>query len=243
MSIRIEPDSFWHQDMDRLPPGDEGTSVIEVRLGGKSAAREIVETIVLTVMIFLAVRGVIQNYRVEGESMLPTLINEQMILVDRFSYVRWDSNFLPRLLGQPDLPAAEHFLFGNGPARGDIIVLHAWHEDKDYIKRVIGLPGERIRIEANRGVYINGTLLDEPYVEATPNYDVAEQIIPDGQYFVLGDNRRNSSDSHVASNGPVTIANIVGRAWISYWPSSHFGPLPQPTYSPDLIPSNPGPIP
>jgi signal peptidase I len=233
MSIRIEHDSFWHQDMERLPPGDEGASVIEVRLGGKSAAREIVETIVLTLLIFLAVRAVVQNYRVEGASMVPTLANEQMLLVDKVSYFRWDPTFFSRLLGE-EIPPAPRYLFGAGPQRGDIVVLRAWNEDKDYIKRVIGLPGEQIEVRASDGVYINGAALDEPYINEVPNYNIAPLTLPSGEYYVLGDNRTNSSDSHVY--GPARLDQIVGRAWISYWPPSTLGALPHATYNLDAGP-------
>jgi signal peptidase I len=231
MNIQIEPDSYWHQDMNRLPPGDEGTSVIEVRLGGKSAGREIIETILLTVLIFLAVRMVVQNYRVEGESMLPTLVNEQMLIVDKVSYFRWDPNFFPRLLGQ-DLPAEPQYLLGQGPQRGDIIVLHAWTEDKDYIKRIVGLPGEEIEVKANDHVYIDDQPLIEPYIRETPSYNIPRTVIPPDEYYVLGDNRNNSSDSHI--HGPVKLENIAGRAWISYWPPSTFGFLPHATYNLNL---------
>lgn len=230
MSIRIEPDSFWHQDMERLPPGDEGASVIEVRLGGKSAAREIVETILLTLLIFLAVRAVVQNYRVEGASMVPTLADQQMLLVDKVSYFRWDPTFFGRLLGQ-DVTPSPRYLFGGGPQRGDIIVLRAWNEDKDYIKRVVGLPGEQVEVRANDHVYINGVPLNEPYINAIPNYNIAPLSLPSDEFYVLGDNRTNSSDSHVY--GPAKLDQIVGRAWISYWPPPTFGFLPHATYNLD----------
>src|SRR5437016_1341692 len=110
--MHIEADSFWHQDMQRLPPGDEGTSVIEVRVHHKAALREVLETVLLTLVVVLAGRMLVQNYRVEGESMLPTLLNEQYVLVDKVSYLRWDVNLAPRLLGQADLPADFHYLLG-----------------------------------------------------------------------------------------------------------------------------------
>jgi signal peptidase I len=228
--LNTDSDSFWHQDMGRLPPGDEGSTVTEVRIGGKSAVREILETIVLTLLIFLAVRALGQNFVVEGESMLPTLNNSQYLIVDKVSYARWDSNFLPRLFGQ-DVPTDTHYLLGNGPQRGDIIVFHAWHEDKDYIKRVIGLPGDQIEIKFNDHVYVNGVPLTEPYILDPPDYDLAPLTVPANSLFVLGDNRRNSSDSHLKDNGPVSMDQVIGRAWISYWPPPTIGPLPHPTYN------------
>jgi signal peptidase I len=228
--MNIEHDSYWHQEMGRLPPGDEGSTIVEVRLGGKSAGREIIETILLTLVIFLAVRGVVQNYRVEGESMVPTLADGEMLIVDNWTTFRWDDNFFARLLGQ-DVPPAPRYVFGHGPQRGDIVVFHAWHEDKDYIKRVIGLPGETVEVKPYDGVYINGKLLDEPYYKEVPNYTVAPLVVPTDHIFVLGDNRGNSSDSHLAYNGPVPLDQVAGRAWISYWPLNTAGLLPHPTYA------------
>src|SRR5690349_194569 len=191
--MNIEHDSYWHQEMGRLPPGDEGSSVVEVRLGSKSAGREIIETVLLTLVIFLLVRAVVQNYRVEGDSMDPTLADGEMLVVEKWTTFRWDDNFFARLLGQ-DVPPAPRYVFGHGPQRGDIIVFHAWHEDKDYIKRVIGLAGETVEVKPYDGVYINGKLLDEPYYKEVPNYTVAPTVVPADSIFVLGDNRRNSSD-------------------------------------------------
>ncbi len=234
--MNIEHDSYWHQEMGRLPPGDEGSTVVEVRLGGKSAGREIIETILLTLVIFLGVRTLVQNYRVEGVSMVPTLADGEMLVVDKWTTFRWDDNFLARLLGQ-DVPPAYHYVFGHGPQRGDIIVFHAWNEDKDYIKRVIGLPGETIEVKSYDGVYINGKLLDEPYYKEVPNYTVAPTVVPTDTLFVLGDNRRNSSDSHLAYNGPVPLDRVAGRAWISYWPPGTIGLLPHPAYATNALPS------
>ena len=234
--MNIEHDSYWHQEMGRLPPGDEGSSVVEVRLGGKSAGREIVETILLTLVIFLVVRAVVQNYRVEGDSMDPTLADGEMLVVEKWSSFRWDDNFFARLLGQ-DLPPAPHYVFGSGLQRGDIIVFRAWHEDKDYIKRVIGLPGETVEVKSYDGVYIDGKRLTEPYYKEVPNYNVSPTVVPADTLFVLGDNRRNSSDSHLAYNGPVPLDKVAGHAWISYWPLDTAGLIPHPSYAIQAAPA------
>ena len=215
--------------MTRLPPGDEGTSVLELRMGSKPLIREIAETLLIMLVIFTLVRSVVQNFLVEGESMLPTLNDGEYVLLDHLSYFRWDDNLLPRLLGQ-DLPSQEHYLFGSGPQRGDIVIFRAWHEDKDYIKRVIGLPGETVEIRAYDHVYINGMRLNEPYIHDTANYSYPPTVVPANTLFVLGDNRRNSSDSHLPDNGPVPMDRVVGRAWFAYWPPGSFGVLPHPTY-------------
>ncbi len=202
--------------------------------------REVVETVVVTLLIFLLVRSVIQNFKVEGDSMLPTLHNEQYLLVNKGLYFRYDGNFLTRIVNssvQPDM----RYLF-HGPQRGDIVVFLAPTEDKDFIKRVIAVEGETVAVKPDPdgvgrpgvpcgdcGVYVNGVKLEEPYVRATPDYTVDSIVVPKGKIYVLGDNRRNSSDSHAW--GPLDVDSIVGIAFLAYWPSDYWGFLPHPTYA------------
>jgi signal peptidase I len=125
------------------------------------------------------------------------------------------------------------------PSRGDVVVLHsprgecrtAQPDDancEDLIKRVIGLPGELVQIDRGR-VYINGSLLDEPYViKGFCESCHGDWIIGPDQYFVLGDNRDNSMDSH--SFGPISRDLIVGEAWIRYWPPQDASVIPHPGY-------------
>jgi signal peptidase I len=202
--------------------------------------REIIETVVITLLVFVVVRSVIQNFKVEGDSMLPTLHSDQYLLVNKALYFRYDSNFLRRIFDpsvQPDM----HYLF-HGPQRGDIVVFLSPTEPQDFIKRVVAVAGETVEIRADPdpignpnapcggcGVYVNGVKLDEPYVKATPNYTVGPTVVPEGDVYVLGDNRRNSDDSHVW--GPLDVNSIVGTAFLSYWPLNQFGLLPHPSYS------------
>lgn len=94
--------------------------------------------------------------------------------------------------------------------------------DRDFIKRVIGLPGEEVKIVHGK-VYINGQPLNEPYLVHLATYDLEPRRVPEGNYFVLGDNRPNSSDSHLGWYVPVS--SIIGKAWFSYWPPATWGPV------------------
>ncbi len=163
---------------------------------------DLVETVGLAILLFLAINTVSARVRVDGYSMLPTLHNNQYVLVDRIvgAYQRGDiivfrppmypqESLLRRLIGQPGLY-------------------------EDYIKRVIGLPGDTVEV-ADGKVYVNGTPLQEAYIADPPNY-AGKWEVPQGSLFVLGDNRNNSSDSH--SWGMVPIANVLGKAILVYWP-------------------------
>lgn len=138
---------------------------------------------------------------VDGESMMPTLENRDRMIVNKFSYV----------IGEPK--------------RFDIIVFKA-PEEKDYIKRVIGLPGEHIEYK-NDVLYVNGEPLDEPYLEEYKNALVGGTLtepfsidVPEGHLFVMGDNRRYSKDSrHI---GPIPMDKVLGKTNLIYWPIEEF---------------------
>ena len=152
---------------------------------------DLLETLVLAVVLFLVINAVSARVRVDGFSMTPTLEDGEFILVNRLAY-----------------KFAE-------PKRGEIIVFRSpVVPDEDLIKRVIGLPGDEIEVR-DGGVFVNGTMLDEPYIAATPMYEGKWQVLED-YLFVLGDNRNDSSDSH--SWGLVPMANVVGRSILIYWP-------------------------
>lgn len=152
---------------------------------------EIVQTLMMAVILYFLIDAVVGRVRVENISMQPTLHQDQFILVNKLAY---------RL--------------GNYQ-RGDIIVFHFPGDPReDYIKRVIGLPGDSIEIR-DQAVFVNGQMLEENYVAAQPNYTESFQVPEDG-LFVLGDNRNQSSDSHMW--GTVPTANVVGKALIVYWP-------------------------
>jgi len=187
--------------------------------------REVVETLLLAFLIFLAVRTSVQNFKVEGSSMLPSLENDQYIVVNKLSYAQFDLgifDFLPFFDAGED---STHHLFGN-PDRGDVVVFESLQKPgRDFIKRIIGVPGDEVEIRDGR-VYIDGEPLDEPYTSGntTCTGKWCSLVVPEDNYFVMGDHRNNSSDSR--GFGPIPERNIIGKAWFSYWPLSDLGPAP-----------------
>ena len=160
--------------------------------------REVIETAVLTLLMFLVIHSAVQNFNVDGHSMEPNLHDKELILVDKWTY-----------------------LF-HAPARGDVIVFVAPPApSEDYVKRIIGVPGDVITIN-NGAPTVDGVALKESYVRpanmgATPgDMAINKMIVPPNDYFVLGDNRVGSSDSRTW--GLLPKKNIIGRAALVYWP-------------------------
>ena len=152
---------------------------------------DILETIILAVVLYFGINAVSARVRVDGFSMRPTLQDGEYILVNKLAYKTGE------------------------PTRGDIIVfIFPVDPQEDLIKRVIGLPGETVSIH-NGVVSVNGTPLTEPYIASPPAYD-GDWVVPDGQLFVLGDNRNDSRDSHQWRFLP--IENVIGKAVLIYWP-------------------------
>jgi signal peptidase I len=142
-------------------------------------------------------------------------------------YARADGTLLEGVVPDKTPQDVPNFIFG-GPQRGEVIVfVSPGQTDKDFIKRIIGLPGETVRI-VNGQVFINGKPLDEPYLTHRATYDMESKVIPPGNYFVLGDNRPNSSDSHLGWFVPAN--NLIGKAWVSYWPPTDWGVMTAAAY-------------
>ena len=159
--------------------------------------RELLETIVLSLVIFLLIRLVIQNYRIESHSMEPNFREGQFILVNKLAFK----------MGEP--------------SRGEVIVFHnPGNVEEDYIKRVIGLPGDEVEIR-DQTVYINGQTLAEPYATNPFRDNYGPTVVPPNHLFVMGDNRGNSSDSRRI--GPIPEELIVGQAWLRVWPFDEWG--------------------
>ena len=175
----------------------------------KNVIREVISTVlyilVVLVAVYLFIAFVGQRTGVRGSSMEPTLSDRDNLIVDKISYRFHD------------------------PERYDIIVFpFQYEENVFYIKRIIGLPGETVYIDEDGGIFINGELLQENYgKEVILSAGRAAETITLGsdEYFVLGDNRNNSSDSRDPSVGNIKRNQIVGRAWVRIWPFSKFGVL------------------
>ena len=178
---------------------------------------EVVETLVLTLVIFFVIQTFIaQPYQVQQMSMEQTLEPSQYVLVDKLT---------PRF---------------DAYKRGDIVVFkppETWASgDTPFIKRIIGVAGDRVEIRDDGLVYVNGTPLDEPYIYADGDPPATEQTgdqdawtVPDGDLFVLGDHRTQSADSRVF--GPISQGDVIGRAFLRYFPFDAFGILKTPTYA------------
>jgi signal peptidase I len=186
------------------PPLSEADPAAPRSASLKGLAREAVETVLLTLLVYLAVNFTTGRFRVEGNSMEPSMHSEEYVLVDKVAY-----------------------RFGN-PRRGDIVVFqYPRATERDFIKRIIGLPGEVVEIN-NGMVRVNGQPLGEPYIAAPPGYSGTWTLAPN-EYFVLGDNRNSSSDSH--SWGALQRQYLIGRAILIYWPPPLWGTVPHYTYA------------
>jgi signal peptidase I len=157
---------------------------------------DILETLLLSVVLFFLINALSARIKIDGSSMEPNLHHGEFVIVSKINY----------RIGDPE--------------RGDVVVFDFPRNiTQEYIKRIVGLPGEQIRIE-DGNVYVNGLLLTEPYLMKDPHYE-GDWVVPENALFVLGDNRNNSSDSH--NWGMVPMENVIGEALLVYWPPSEWG--------------------
>lgn len=176
----------------------------------------------LAALVFILIHSTVQNVQVEGFSMEPNLNNGEFVLINKVIYSRYKvASWMERipLVDRDKNGIIEPF---RAPKRGEVIVLKSPEErDRNLIKRVIAIPGDTVSM--NRGVVsVNGVALNEArYIPRPGTYSMAPVRIPKDEYWVMGDNRTGSSDSR--SFGPVPRGNIVGKAWISYWPLKSLG--------------------
>lgn len=188
-----------HYRTENLPDAAEED---EGRSGFLRFLMDLLETLILSVILFAAINAVSARIRVDGSSMEPTLHTGEFVIVNKLAYK----------LGNPEI--------------GDVIVFHFPRDpEQEYIKRIIGLPGDRVVI-TNGQVTVNGFPLREDYIAAAPAYEASWEI-PEDNLFVLGDNRNNSSDSH--NWGTVPESYVVGRALVVYWPPTEWGLIEHPS--------------
>ena len=164
---------------------------------GSVLLREMLETLVLTVILFMLIRTGVQNYKIEGQSMQPNFQDGEYLLVNKLAYVL------------------------NEPQRGDVVVFHYPNDpERDFIKRVVGLPGDTVEVRDGQ-VYVNGSPMQEPYATEAINYSAGLTVVEPKTLYVLGDNRGNSEDSH--RWGLLDQNLVIGTAWIVLYPVSKAG--------------------
>jgi len=170
--------------------------------------REVGITILIAIAAFVCLRLTVQSYTVVMSSMEPNFQEGECIMVNKMSY------------------------HSSGPQRGQVIIFNPPFESEyPFIKRVMGLPGETVEIKDGK-VFINSIPLAEEYIMAPPNYTMPATEVPENEYFVLGDNRNNSNDSH--NSWTVPRDNIIGKAWFTYWPLNKWGVVKHYSY-PELL--------
>lgn len=195
------------------------------------ALRETIETLLLALLIFIGVRQLVLNFQVDGDSMLPNLHNGEMLLVNRHAYEEYNLSSLINWV--PGVDISDHTVTPFGDVeRGDIVVFNPPNDDKPYIKRIIGLPGDVITF-SNDHVYVNGHEVQEDHIvdpTRCPTSSCRVPVtVPEGHVYVMGDNRDNSDDSRYF--GPIEIESIIGKAVVTYWPLNEIGRVPHYDYS------------
>ena len=178
--------------------------------------REIIEAVVLAVVVFMLLQTTVRNFKVDGSSMDPTLEGGQYLLVNRLVYLRIDPERLSKIVPFWRVEEESSRYAIHAPKRGEIIVFQfPLDPSKDFVKRVVGLPGELIEVKAGT-VIVDGNILEEPYLTSEFRFNAAPVQLGEGEYYVLGDNRARSNDSR--NWGAVPEANLRGKVWIVYWP-------------------------
>ena len=193
----------------------------------KSLFREILDALVLSLVVFLLIQVTIQNFKVEGASMYPTLKSGQYVLVNKLAYANLNQVRLSKLIPFWNVTNLKDNRNLRSPARGEIIVFrfpdhNPDNRKRDFVKRVIAVPGDKIAIISGV-VWVNDKSIQEGYLEYRDTFNMDERILKETDYFVLGDNRTGSNDSRAW--GPVPEVNILGKVWSVYWPLTDWGRL------------------
>jgi signal peptidase I len=190
------PLSIAPADAQRAAPPEASSTRSHI---ARDLARELIRLLIIAALVYLGLRLSIQTVVIEsGSSMEPNLHAGEYLIISKMVY-----------------------LF-RSPQRGDVVVAYPPF-GVPWIKRVIAVPGDTVEIK-NGALYLNGQRIEEPYLNEPIRYTFSPQLIPAGYYFVLGDNRNPSVDSHLA--GPLPRTSIIGKAWFIYWPPRLWGGVP-----------------
>ncbi len=182
----------------------------------RALIRELFETVILALLIFLVLHISVQNFQVQGPSMQPTLTEGAYVLVNKLVYMRIHPKQLAGFLPFVDVEEEQTLFAFHPPRRGEVIIFRYPRDiTRDFVKRVVGLPGDTVELKGGQ-LFVNNVAVEEPYITRPDTRSVAPTVVPEDSYYVLGDNRRVSNDSR--DWGPVPTDNIVGRAWVSFWP-------------------------
>lgn len=182
---------------------------------------EFVQILLLALLMVIVIRNVVQNYRIEGLSMEPNFHDGQFLIVNRYAYCPGIHLEIPIV----NVALYEKTWCTRLPNRGDVIIFEYPRDpSRDFIKRVIGLPGETIEVREGK-VYVDDQLMPEPFGPNPGSYNAGPLVVGPDEVYVMGDNRNNSSDSHMW--GPLPLKLIIGRALVSYWPPQYWSLVPQ----------------
>ncbi len=201
------------------PPAPESQAPVQASLLG--AVWEFIQILLLALLMVILIRNVVQNYRIEGLSMEPNFHDGQFLIVNRYAYCPGIHLEIPIV----NVALYEKTWCTRLPNRGDVIIFEYPRDpSRDFIKRVIGLPGETIEVREGK-VYVNDQLMPEPFGPNPGSYNAGPLVVGPDEVYVMGDNRNNSSDSHMW--GPLPLKLIIGRALVSYWPPQYWSLVPQ----------------
>lgn len=191
----------------------------------RAVIREIIETIILSLLLFVGIQFAVQTYQVEGASMRPTLTQGQYLLVNKVVYRHLNLGVDAEGAVMENQFSEDSLIFPfHPPQHGEVVIFNFPNDpSRDFVKRVIGVPGDTVEIRGGR-TFVNGEQLQESYASLDEYDEMDAYKVPPNAYFVMGDNRRQSNDSR--DWGTVPLEYIVGRAWVRYWPPHQISIFP-----------------